>query len=165
MRTFLGKISAILMLFALWVLLSSPVSREELIAGALVSLLLILTPASSPELLKELVLTPKRIIYILGFLAVFVIEVIKSNIDVALRVVKPVIPIKPGIVQVNTKLSSKPARLLLANAITLTPGTITVDIHKDQLFIHWIYIDAEDVDTATKKIVSKFERYLEVIFG
>jgi multicomponent Na+:H+ antiporter subunit E len=165
MRTFLGKISAILMLFALWVLLSSPVSREELIAGALLSLLLILTPASSPELLKELVLTPKRIIYILGFLAVFVIEVIKSNIDVALRVVKPVIPIKPGIVQVNTKLSSKPARLLLANAITLTPGTITVDIHKDQLFIHWIYIDAEDVDTATKKIVSKFERYLEVIFG
>jgi multicomponent Na+:H+ antiporter subunit E len=96
---------------------------------------------------------------------VFVIEVIKSNIDVALRVVKPVIPIKPGIVQVNTKLNSKLARLLLANAITLTPGTITVDIHKDQLFIHWIYIDAEDVDTATKKIVTKFERYLEVIFG
>jgi len=165
MRTFLGKISAILMLFALWVLLSSPVSTEELIVGALLSLLLILTPASSPELLKEMVLTPKRIIYILGFLAVFVIEVIKSNIDVALRVVKPVIPIKPGIVQVNTKLNSKLARLLLANAITLTPGTITVDIHKDQLFIHWIYIDAEDVDTATKKIVTKFERYLEVIFG
>lgn len=164
MRTFISKISAILLLFALWILLSSPVSAQEVIAGAFLSLLLILTPVSSPRLLKEFILTPKRVIYMLGFLVVFVIEVIKSNIDIALRVIQPVIPIKPGIVRVKTGLNSRIGRLLLANAITLTPGTITVDIHKDQLFIHWIYIDAEDIEAATKKIVSKFERYLEVIF-
>jgi multicomponent Na+:H+ antiporter subunit E len=165
MRSLTGRISAAAMLFAVWVLLSLPLTMEKTLAGLLIVVILISTPITKKRLFAEIRITPKRAIYAIGFFIVFLWEVLKSNLDVAFRVVHPVIPIKPGIVQVKTRLTSKLARLFLANAITLTPGTITVDIREDLLFIHWIYIEADDMVTATEKIVSKFERYLEVIFG
>ncbi|MFA7123327.1 MAG: Na+/H+ antiporter subunit E, partial [Candidatus Delongbacteria bacterium] len=83
----------------------------------------------------------------------------------ALRVIKPVIPINPGIVKVKTKLKSPMGRLMLTNSITLTPGTLTVDIKDDTLYIHWIDVKDKEESGATEKIVSNFEKYLEVIFG
>jgi multicomponent Na+:H+ antiporter subunit E len=93
------------------------------------------------------------------------VDLIKSNFDVARRVLTPALPIKPGIVEVKTKLKSKFARMLLANSITLTPGTLTVDVKDDSFFIHWIDVKNEDVEAASKEIVEKFEKYLEVIYG
>jgi multicomponent Na+:H+ antiporter subunit E len=92
-------------------------------------------------------------------------EICKANIDVALRVVRPVIPIKPGIVRVSTKLESKLGRWVLANSITLTPGTITVETKGKDVYVHWISITADDADSATAQIVTQFEKYLEVVFG
>ena len=89
----------------------------------------------------------------------------KSNIDVARRVLSPSLPIKPGIVEVKTKLTSKFGRMLLANSITLTPGTLTVEVKDDSFFIHWIDVEDEEIENASKKIVEKFEKYLEVIYG
>jgi multicomponent Na+:H+ antiporter subunit E len=54
--------------------------------------------------------------------------------------------------------------MILANSITLTPGTLTVDIDGDTLYIHWIDVTNMDEKAATEKIVSNFEKYLEVIF-
>jgi multicomponent Na+:H+ antiporter subunit E len=68
-------------------------------------------------------------------------------------------------VKVRTKLKSGIGRTILANSITLTPGTMTVEIRDEFLYIHWIDIKTDDIDTATEAIVSKFERHLEVIFG
>ncbi|MCK4530860.1 MAG: Na+/H+ antiporter subunit E, partial [Candidatus Marinimicrobia bacterium] len=45
------------------------------------------------------------------------------------------------------------------------PGTLTVDIKDEYLYIHWIEIKHDDLEGATKDIVQKFEKYLEVIFG
>lgn len=56
-------------------------------------------------------------------------------------------------------------RLILADSITLTPGTFTVDIQEDMLYIHWIDVKSDDINLATQEIVSKFEKYLEVIYG
>ena len=56
-------------------------------------------------------------------------------------------------------------RLILANSITLTPGTFTVDIHEETLYIHWIDVRSDDINKATNEIVTKFEKYLEVIYG
>lgn len=55
--------------------------------------------------------------------------------------------------------------MMLANSISLTPGTITVDIKDDILYIHWIDVSSTDIEVATKKIVSSFEKYLEVMYG
>ena len=107
----------------------------------------------------------KTFIYAVPFSLVFCSELIKSNLDVAFRVLHPRLPINPGIVKVKTTLDSPLGRFILANAITLTPGTLTVDTRGDTFFIHWINISATDSKAATKAIVGKFEKYLGVMFG
>ena len=109
--------------------------------------------------------TPNGLLYTIIFLGVFFIEHIKSNPDITRRALTPSLPINPGIVVVKTKLKSKFARMLLANTITLTPGTLTVEVKDDSFFIHWIDVESEDINVATKEIVEKFEKYLEVIYG
>ena len=90
---------------------------------------------------------------------------VKSNLHVALIVLKPSLPINPGIVKTKTVLKSKMARMILTNSITLTPGTLTVDIENDILYIHWINVETQDIDLATEKIVKKFENILVKIYG
>jgi len=109
-------------------------------------------------------LSPKRWLYSLWYVVYLFIEIIKANFDVARRVITPKIPINPGIVTVKTKLKTAMGRMILANSITLTPGTLTVDIKGDTLYIHWIDVTNIDEEAATKKIVANFEKYLEVIF-
>lgn len=97
------------------------------------------------------------------YLFIFLKELLKANIDVALRVINPALPINPGIVAVKTDLKSPLSKLILANSITLTPGTLTVDIKDDTLFIHWIDVRNKDIESVTKDISSKFEKILKEI--
>ena len=64
---------------------------------------------------------------------------------------------------VKTSLKTDVGKLLLANSITLTPGTLTVDVVDDTLFIHWINVQDEDIEGATRAIVSKFEKHIRTI--
>ncbi len=105
-----------------------------------------------------------RIIWFLWYLPIFLWECVKANIDVAYRVLSPRMPIKPGIVKVRTGLKTDIAKTFLANSITMTPGTLSVDIKGDVLYIHWIYVRDEDMEKATQIIVSKFEKHLKRIF-
>ncbi|MBN2096936.1 MAG: Na+/H+ antiporter subunit E [Candidatus Omnitrophica bacterium] len=100
------------------------------------------------------------------YLPTFLWECLKANLDVAFRVLHPNLPINPGIVKVNTSLKSDTALTFLANSITLTPGTLTVDIDKDNnvLYVHWIDVQAKDVESATKIVVERFENILRRIF-
>ena len=65
----------------------------------------------------------------------------------------------------QTKLKSKLGRMILANSITLTPGTFTVELLDDRIFIHWIDVKSKNIEEDTNMIVRKFEKYLEVIYG
>jgi multicomponent Na+:H+ antiporter subunit E len=106
---------------------------------------------------------PKRYFWFLVYLVVFVWECIKANLDVAYRVMHPAMPIRPGIVKVKTTLKSELAKMLLANSITMTPGTISVDIIDDDLYIHWIYVRSEDPEVYTPIITGAFEKYIKKI--
>ncbi len=107
---------------------------------------------------------PTRYFWLVIYLFVFIWECIKANFDVAYRVLSPALPIKPGIVKVPVRVRSDVARVFLANSITMTPGTITVDIIGDLLYVHWININTTDVDVYTHKISGRFEKYIEKIF-
>ncbi len=154
-----------LILMIVWVLLNNTFQPDILIVGAVIALFLSFFLCKKCELFTEMNFTPKGLIYTIIFLGVFFIELIKSNLDVTRRVLSPSLPINPGFVEVKTKLKSKFARMLLANTITLTPGTLTVEVKDDSYFIHWIDVESDDINAATKKIVEKFEKYLEVIYG
>ena len=151
-------------LLIVWIFLAGT-SQQEIIIGVIVSLLLTIIFFSKATIFSEFNLNPKAILYFLIYIFVFSWELIKSSLDVAFRVIQPKIPINPGIVKVKTKLKSKLGRTILANSITLTPGTLTVETNGEDYYIHWIDVTSDDIEGATKKIVSKFEKYLEVIFG
>jgi multicomponent Na+:H+ antiporter subunit E len=150
----------------LWLVLSYSLSWQVIAVGLGVALILTIVYGGARyamlgEITPSLNVIKASMIYIFVFLK----ELIKSNLDVALRVINPSLPINPGIVEVKTKLKSPLGRLVLANSITLTPGTLTVEIKEDSLFIHWIDVSSPDIDAATQAIVQTFEQYLKVIYG
>lgn len=107
----------------------------------------------------------RRLFWLIVYVPMFSWYVILANLDVLYRVVHPDMPIRPGIVKVKTTLTNPAGRAMLANSITLTPGTMTVDITDDgYLYIHWINVKSEDIEQATRHIVSKFEGVLRRIF-
>ena len=82
----------------------------------------------------------------------------------AYRIIHPRLPINPGIVKIKTALVSPLAHAFLANYITLTPGTLTIDIEGEYLYIHWIYVVTEDMERATGIIAGRFEPILKKVF-
>lgn len=165
MNGFIVRLKAMGLLFLVWLALMAPLSPQDIGTGFVLVLLLASLPLPGLSVYKEIPLFPKRVLFLLLYILVLIKEICKANIDVALRVVRPVIPIKPGIVRVSTKLESKLGRWVLANSITLTPGTITVETKGKDVYVHWISITADDADSATAQIVTQFEKYLEVVFG
>ena len=165
MKSFSGRLFLLLFLFVIWVLLTYPVDSQELVAGGIVALVLAVLPLGSIPVFSEVRWNPKSVVFGIVYLFVFFFQLIKSNLDVAFRVLHPRLPISPGVVKVRTKLKSRMGRMALANSITLTPGTITVETKGEYFYIHWIDVRARNIEETTQNIVSKFERYLEVIFG
>ncbi|MEN8228074.1 MAG: Na+/H+ antiporter subunit E [Bacteroidota bacterium] len=152
-------------LFAAWLILNQSVATEYLLSGALIALAISLAVCRNCSVFDELNLSPKAFLYSLLFMGTFLTELVKANFDMARRVLSPSLPIKPGIIRASTTLQSKMARLILANSITLTPGTFTIDIIDDTLYIHCVYVDTEDPEQYGQEVIRKFEKYLEVIYG
>lgn len=153
------------LLLLLWVLLNAAVTPGILIVGALVAGVITYFFRDGLSFLSGLRLTPAAlgatVIYVLYFLK----ELVIANLQMASIVLKPSLPIDPAIVKVRTKLTHPVARLLLANSITLTPGTLSVEIKGEYLYVHWVRAAGTDIETATQDIAAGFERYLEVMYG
>ncbi|OPX25618.1 MAG: hypothetical protein B1H06_07140 [Candidatus Cloacimonas sp. 4484_143] len=153
-----------IIMFLLWMLITLNLALSNIIVGLVAALITALVFGSQFKLNWKKFYNPLRYIWLLIYIIVFVWECIKANFDVAYRVLSPKMPIKPGIVKVRTKLKTSFARVILANSITMTPGTITVDVIDDDLFIHWIYVSSKDSKIYTKKIIGRFEKLLKRIF-
>ncbi|MBN1383864.1 MAG: Na+/H+ antiporter subunit E [Elusimicrobia bacterium] len=152
--------------FIVWTGLTWPSDKQHVFVGLLVALFIaVLTGdmfVNRPHVFKNL----KRYVWFLYYIPVFIWECFKANLDVAYRVGHPDVPINPGIVKVKTKLKSETGLTFLANSITLTPGTLSVDIDQEKgfIYVHWINVKEQDVEAATKLIVARFESILENIF-
>lgn len=158
------KIILILFSFAVWVLLTWTLNWQNLIVGGLVSITVGLLFGNLTVSAPAKVFQLQRWFWFIVYIPVFLWEMAKANLDVAYRVLHPKMPINPGIVKVKTKIQSEMGRTFLANSITLTPGTFTVDIKDELLYIHWINVKYQDVDEASKEIVGRFENFLLKIF-
>jgi multicomponent Na+:H+ antiporter subunit E len=161
------RIVLFVLAFIVWALLNWVPDWQHLVLGVFAALFVAYMTGDlfiqRPYMLRH----PLRYWYFLAeYLPKFIWECFKANIDVAYRVMHPKLPIKPGIVKVKTKLKSDTALTFLANSITLTPGTLCVDIDRKNsiLYIHWIDVTAQDVEPATKEVVERFEHILQKIF-
>ena len=153
-----------LIIYAIWLLLTWSFTLQEMLAGVVVALLAELLLGDIFPYEGVRVFHPRRFFWLFCYFWVFLWALIKANFDVAYRVLNLYLPIKPGIVKVRTKLKSDMGRTFLANSITLTPGTMTVDMIGDHLYIHWINVQSADIQKDTEIIVAGFEKYLERIF-
>ena len=138
-------------------------SSTELILGAVISVITAfftqgLTKRSFPLYLFN----PYRIILFLIYaIGPFFIEMAKANIDVAYRVITG--KINPGIVKISPHLETDVALTMLANSITLTPGTLTVDVDPKtkELYIHWINVT--ELNPVCEDICGSFPHWIRRI--
>ena len=162
-----SRIVLFLVAFLVWSFLNWVPDWQHLLVGVFIAWFIAFMTGdlfiTRPHVLKR----PSRYWYFLtNYIPVFLWECVKANVDVAYRVIHPQLPIKPGIVKVKTSLKTDTALTFLANSITLTPGTLSVDIDRDNgvLYVHWIDVKAKDTEAATKIIVERFEKILKRIF-
>ncbi len=96
------------------------------------------------------------------------IELAKANIDVARRALSPSLPVNPGFVKVPSECKTEYGRAMLANSITLTPGTITMDITEENgqtyYYIHWIDVATTDPKEAGDAIKGTLEKWVRRIW-
>jgi multicomponent Na+:H+ antiporter subunit E len=145
-----------ILLFVLWLILSANLEIANIIIGIVVSfsisiLYITLFKHSEFEFIHP--------IWFLIYVFVLCKNLILSNIQIAKRVLSRDMKLSPAIVAVKTDLKSDWKKLLLANSITLTPGTLTLDIKEDILYIHVIeFRDGDSKENLTKefeKIIAK----------
>lgn len=106
----------------------------------------------------------RRLFGAIGLMVVFVWELVKSSVNVAVIVLSPNRRLQPAIFAYPLTVKSDVAITFLANLITLTPGTLSMDVSDDRttLFVH--SIDAPDIDSMVKGIHDSFETRIIALF-
>ena len=130
-----------LFLFAIWLLLSGQYTPLMLTLGALSTLLVVLLAMRADLIDREthpILLKPSVLLY--WFWLAW--EVIKSNLDVARRILTPRLPISPNVFTVRAAQQSELGRVTYANSITLVPGTVAMDVDGDVITVHALTQDA-----------------------
>ncbi len=160
----MNKLSLFVIALLTWLSLTWTLNYQDVLAGIAISLSITFLLGDIYVINPRKIFSPKRMFWFLYSLLVFSVYCIKANFIIAYRVLHPGLLISPGIVKVKTEMMSPLGRAFLANYITLTPGTLTVDIEGEYLYIHWIYVMTEDVERATGIIAGRFESILKRVF-
>ncbi len=148
-----------LVAWALFLVLTAPSWQvAQVAAGALVALAAaVLTRPLLPASFAGF--SPMAALRFLIYVPVFLWEMVKANLQIAAIVLHPRLPIAPRILKARTRLSSDGGKMLLANSITLTPGTLTVDVRGDELWIHCVR-PAPEQEADPQSLLSPFEDHI-----
>lgn len=160
MRRVRPRIVIVLMIF--WVVLTGELSLVYLGAGVIISLMItlfwggfLLPPAPG----KVLFVHPRLVLVILKYFKDFIVELVKASLNVARIVLNPALPLEPGFVEYDLKLEQETGRVILANTITLTPGTLTVFLSRNHIVVHALTRQAaeEVLDWKMQNYLLEFE--------
>ena len=152
-------ISNILLTF-IWVALTGDFSFENYVFGFFLNFHILWLITYRRNQSKYFIIVPKLILLLVTFLY----ELIKANLEVAYEVITPKLKMTPGIIMVPLDVKSNIGITLLANMISLTPGTLSIDVSNDRkvLFVHAMYI--KDREAFIRSIKNGFEkRILEIL--
>lgn len=123
------------LLFGVWLLWSGQYDPVLLTIGAL-SCLATVGLMLRMRVLDEEALPLRLIPRLLTYLPWLAVEVLKSNLDLTRRILHPRLPIQPGLILLRTGQRTDVGSVLLANSITLTPGTISVEVARGEILVH-----------------------------
>jgi multicomponent Na+:H+ antiporter subunit E len=161
-----SRLTVFIFSFLVWVALTSIRDWQEVIAGLVVAGLVSLVAGQFLLTTEKQQHVLRRCASAVLYFFVFFWEMVKANLHVAYLVLHPNLPIKPGIVKIRTQLKKDSAITVLTNSITLTPGTLTVDVNPDrhEIYVHWIDVRSTEIKEATEMISGKFEARLMEVF-
>ena len=133
------------LLLFFWSIIDGKLTVESIILGSSASILII-------YLNKDILFTssdggPVTIRFLWHFtalIAILIVEIVKSNINVAKIVLNPKMPIEPSFIRVPVRFKKDFNKVLYGNVVTLTPGTLTVDIDEDEYIIHALTKEAAE---------------------
>ncbi len=128
-------ISLALVCYGLWLLLSGHYVPLLLALGALSVAIVVIVALRMDVIDREghpIHLTAKALLYWPWLLW----EIVKANVDVTRRILAPRMPISPTVVHLRASQRSELGRVIYANSITLTPGTVSMDIERDTITVH-----------------------------
>ncbi len=147
--------------FVTWLLLIGNFNPVEVAWGFVVSLVIArLTYRFAAIDLPAWMLSPQRWLAF-GLLAVeFIRQIIVQNVTLSIRVLRPDLPIRPGIVAIPTALRDDVALTLLGSLMTLTPDTVTMDIDQKRgiIYVHWIDVRSTEPHEAQRQISASLEQ-------
>ncbi len=143
-----------IILFTFWVLFSEHYQLKYIIMGICASALAtylthdFIYNLQSKTVKYDVKLIFPTILNLILYTFWLILAIIKANIQIASIVIKPKMPIDPGFVQFETSLRRKVSLVTLANSITLTPGTITVELRNYMYLVHSLVREsAGDLET------------------
>jgi len=144
-------------------------SKEELIIGVIFAVI-VGAIVKNMFVKKSLrMLNPKRwFLFLVYFFGIFLPAMAKANVDVVYRVITG--RINPGIVKISPNLKNDLSLTLLANSITLTPGTLSVEVDEEtnDLYVHWINVKSDVLQKMPrdyKAVCGKFPDWARRIAG
>jgi len=164
LRTISRIVITFFFLMALWLLFTFSLDLFSLLLGGIFSLAISMFAHDLFVEREEKI--HRGILPRFEFFALYVFVVLWEIYLASFYVVYQVITMKinPGIVKIRTHLKSKLARALLANSITLTPGTVTIDLQEDYLYVHWLVVKTGNSHKAARMIKGNYEAQLKRIF-
>lgn len=152
-------------LWIAWIIFTGSLSYQELLVGGISAALISGVSAEIFTKNPSFSLNPRRWGYLIAYIPYYIWVEIKSHLNVAYRILHPSLPIKPAIVRLPTEFKNEHDVALtgLANSITMTPGTLTVDIDEDkaELYVHWITAGSLDTEKAEEEVGKPLERFLK----
>ncbi|APG60587.1 Na+/H+ antiporter subunit E [Christiangramia salexigens] len=152
-------LSNILLTFV-WVALTGDFSFENYLFGFFLNFNILWLISIGRKRSTYFTIVPKVILLVINFLY----ELVKANLEVAYEVITPGFKMRPGIIMVPLDVQSNIGITLLANMISLTPGTLSIDVSNDKkvLFVHAMYL--KDREKFIRGIKNGFERrILEIL--
>ncbi|MGB8952522.1 MAG: Na+/H+ antiporter subunit E [Candidatus Aminicenantales bacterium] len=128
------------LLFGLWLLMSGHYDLFHISFGFLCSWLVILMNLRLNKYFfiqeNTRLYTPLRVVRLLFYIPWLIWQIVVASLQVAAVVLNPRMPVDPSLVRFKTKLPNTASRVILANSITLTPGTITLELNEDEFLVH-----------------------------
>lgn len=139
------NVCVFLMLTTFWLILTPIRNLQSIIIGTSASLLVVLYSRDIAFTDNEMPKYSLRNLFIyIKFILMLLVEIVKSNINVALIVLNPSLPLSPCLIKVPVKFKKDVVKVIYANAVSLTPGTITIEIQEDGFIIHALTKEAAD---------------------
>ncbi len=149
---------------AIWILMRGTGNLSDFFTGIIIAILIILFLWKSYEHKKKLIRRNEkkeknilRLVYTLRFVLSFLWELIIANLQVMLIVIRPNLSIQPGIFAFKTRCKSPLGITSLANSITLTPGTLSIDVSDESEIIYVHTLDSKDLKEMKIRIQKRLE--------